>query len=252
LYGGKHVTQWPYDDYHLVQQQYYVKLEELALKSESKDEDKEMAAKNNASATNNVQRPLDPPDIPTANMGLPLSNFEHKAKERSIAIVSTWLFDCGLVDELLVHGGMGNSTMASIDTHSVNTSEGIEIGRLGFPIEGPSKMDKEVSKLKSTSQRTLALINAIADQQLLLVGLHELWGGSHSRRASPWYYDAMVLRIQIHCYHYIILSGGTTSVLQSTDSLGSDRRRQASSRRLGKGARQIGICRSHLTNGRLP
>ena len=39
LYGGKHVTQWPYDDYHLVQQQYYVKLEELALKSESKDED---------------------------------------------------------------------------------------------------------------------------------------------------------------------------------------------------------------------
>jgi hypothetical protein len=30
----------------------------------------------------------------------------------------------------------------------------------------------------------------------------------------------MVSRIQIHWYHYIILSGGTTSILQSTDNLG--------------------------------
>jgi hypothetical protein len=79
-----------------------------------------------------------------------------------LAFIISKLFDCGLVDELLVHGGMGKSTMAAQMASDQNsTSEGIEIGAIsGFPIEGPSKMDKEVSKLKSTSQRTLALINA--------------------------------------------------------------------------------------------
>jgi hypothetical protein len=33
-------------------------------------------------------------------------SFEQKAEERAIAIVSTWLFDVGLIDELLVNGGM--------------------------------------------------------------------------------------------------------------------------------------------------
>lgn len=146
LYGGKHVTQWPYDEYHFVQQQYYVKLEELTAQErdgESKKQDE---------MTTRVQRPPDPPDIPSAVMGLPLSEFEQKAEERSIAIVSTWLFDCGLVDELLVHGGMGKSTMAASAGLSDQDNPSLE--------EGPSKMDKEVALLKESSQRTLTLINA--------------------------------------------------------------------------------------------
>jgi hypothetical protein len=172
LFGGKRVTQWPYDEFHLVQQGYYVKLEELedqANHGESKEDQAAAAAA--ASRNTNLQRPADPPDIPTAVRSLPLNNFEQKAEERAIAIVSTWLFDCGLIDELLVHGGMGKSTMSgntynnnnnngNSDGASVPSSEGIEIGTSGFPIEGPSKMDKELSKLKATSQRTLALINA--------------------------------------------------------------------------------------------
>jgi len=168
LYGGRKVTQWPYDEFHLVQQQYYVKLSEIAEEGgeESKDPNTNSDDAEETSGTQSLQRPADPPDVPTAVRSLALSEFEAKAEERAIAIVSTWLFDCGLIDELLVHGGMGKSTMSTAtggpsDVSSVPSSEGIEIGVLqGMPIEGPSKMDKELAKLKSSSQRSLALINA--------------------------------------------------------------------------------------------
>lgn len=187
LYGGKQVVQWPYDDYHVVQQHFYVKLEELEQRGETKESDTGTARaaaasnNNNANTSSNLQRPTDPPDIPTAVRNLPLHDFESKAEERAIAIVGTWLFDCGLIDELLVHGGMTHSTLQSSsdrddtnhstaastsgasanDNASMPSQEGVEIGpSSGFPIEGPSKMDKEMAKLKATSQRTLALINA--------------------------------------------------------------------------------------------
>eukprot|EP00934_Nitzschia_sp_Nitz4_P003262 Nitzschia sp. Nitz4//scaffold370_size15137//3867//7399//NITZ4_008894-RA/size15137-snap-gene-0.25-mRNA-1//1//CDS//3329549571//3252//frame0 len=173
LYGGKQVTQWPYDNYHSVQQKFYVKLEELE-QAEAKESD---AAENAVSASaaaastlsSQYQRPRDPPDIPTAVRNLPLHDFESKAEERAIALVGTWLFDCGLMDELLVHGGMGEMANTSAsdqhstanDSASLPSQQGVEIGPAsGFPIEGPSKMDKEMAKLKATSQRTLALINA--------------------------------------------------------------------------------------------
>jgi len=168
LYGGKRVTQWPYDDYHVIQQQFYVKLEEMdngkmasGTGGESKD-DRVSVASTAASAASraaagsaqsaSLQRPPDPPDIPSAVRNLALTDFERKAEERAIGIVGTWLFDCGLIDELLVHGGM--------TALAVEDENGIEIGTAGFPIEGPSKMDREMAKLKATSQRTLAMINS--------------------------------------------------------------------------------------------
>ena len=112
-------------------------------------------------------RPADPPDIPTAVQGLSLTAFEAKAEQRAIAIVSTWLFDVGLIDELLVNGGMTGYRMQSIATQSSaddksvqTTSEGVEVGSHGFPIEGTTKMDKEISKLRNSTKRQLALINA--------------------------------------------------------------------------------------------
>jgi hypothetical protein len=219
VYGGKKVMRWPYDDYHVVQQQYYMKLDELEQQQLRQDgtnnaEEKDsmyssssagggvsglgtfmqgiggggtrMSGKSGASGsstgssnkvTATLQRPVDPPDIPTAVSGLPLSDFENKAEERAIAIVSTWLFDCGLIDELLVHGGMGKSTMQAVktsnvsntaanssnttnDASSVPSQEGIEIGTYGHVIEGPSKMDKEIAKLRGGTARQLALVNA--------------------------------------------------------------------------------------------
>jgi len=187
LYGGRKVVQWPYDDYHVVQQQYYVKIEELkngkgskggSGSGESKDQQQETAV------SQSLQRPQDPPDIPTAVMGLNLSDFEHKAEERAIGIVSTWLYDCGLVDELLTHGGLGKSSAGAVAAAALSSSSstttttgsngtsndgGQEGGPNGTTAStlaeaedegGPSKMDKEVAKLKESSQRTLTLINA--------------------------------------------------------------------------------------------
>ena len=163
-----------------------------------------IAAQNAANALSKqqdllLQRPEDPTDIPTAVQGLSLSEFERKAEERAISIVSTWLFDCGLIDELLVHGGMGKSTMRTAQKHyttpkdgngnngnngdngndtisigddskttmttqdnqgSVKTSEGIEVGAFGHIIEGPSKMDKEISKLRNGTSRQLTMVNS--------------------------------------------------------------------------------------------
>eukprot|EP00529_Nitzschia_sp_RCC80_P008811 CAMPEP_0113453782 /NCGR_PEP_ID=MMETSP0014_2-20120614/7529_1 /TAXON_ID=2857 /ORGANISM="Nitzschia sp." /LENGTH=1191 /DNA_ID=CAMNT_0000345175 /DNA_START=500 /DNA_END=4075 /DNA_ORIENTATION=+ /assembly_acc=CAM_ASM_000159 len=207
VYNGKKVIRWPYDDYHQVQQQYYSKLEEVENAGEADAEEKDgsgtalpsaaptmagfmqalrghisehqQQAVAQVAATTpsaNLQRPPDPPDIPTAVLGLPLSEFERKAEERAIGIVSTWLFDCGLIDELMIHGGMGKSTMQAVKTDSVSSTaaaqgggdnasvpsqEGIEIGPIGhLPIEGPSKMDRELAKLRGGTSRHLSLVNS--------------------------------------------------------------------------------------------
>jgi hypothetical protein len=230
IFGGKKIVRWPYDDYHEVQKKYYTKLEEdaLALAAEENKSDDEgddplaqgigggggpspakrgffgfgggggrddqnaLASPTNKQNKDVLQRPDDPTDIPTAVQGLPLSEFERKAEERAISIVSTWLFDCGLIDELLVHGGMGKSTMRTAQKHyttpkeengsngnndntsigddskttmttqqgSVKTSEGIEVGQFGHIIEGPSKMDKEISKLRNGTSRQLTMVNS--------------------------------------------------------------------------------------------
>jgi hypothetical protein len=195
LYGGKKVTQWPYDDYHFVQQKFYTKLEELQHQKPSllQDKSKLATATTSSAAAHLLTRPADPPEIPTAVMGLPLGQFEQKAQERAIAIVSTWLFDAGLIDELLVHGGMATSVTNHQNTHADNNNsnsysssspmihihddptvvsqEGVEIGAHGFPLEGVSKMDKEISKLKSNTQRQLALINARLNDGVAASGL---------------------------------------------------------------------------------
>ena len=169
--GRKHIDVWPYDDYHLVQKLYYEKLESAEAmpkrSPESKSKDLEASTTAQQSSIPIFSRPADPPDIPSAVQGLSLTVFEGKAEERAIAIVSTWLFDAGLIDELLVNGGMtgilrsmNKATNSSDDKSVQTTSEGVEVGSFGFPIEGSTKMDKEISKLRNTTKRQLALINA--------------------------------------------------------------------------------------------
>jgi hypothetical protein len=42
---------------------------------------------------------------------------------------------------------------------SVRSSEGVEVGAHGFPLEGGLKIDKETEKLRASTQRELTLIN---------------------------------------------------------------------------------------------
>lgn len=123
-----------------------------------------------------LERPADLSSIKEAVQNLSLFDFESKAKNRAISIVSTWLFDSGLIDELLVNGLSGygggtgmngpagsNYSMAgysySTSVASVRSSEGVEVGAHGFPLEGSFKIDKEAEKLRATTQRELTLIN---------------------------------------------------------------------------------------------
>jgi hypothetical protein len=142
----KQVAEWPYDYYHISQQKYY----DTVDSSQGKEEPE---------TASYVTRPPDLPDIPTAVQGLSLVDFENTAEQRAIGIVSTWIYDEGLMDELIVTGGLKGMSLEG-DSSSVKTSEGVEISSSGYAIEGTQKIDKEIEKLRGSTARELALINA--------------------------------------------------------------------------------------------
>ncbi len=189
------VTPWPFDYYHEEQERMYEELASRAASdhrthdggyhSGSDDEKKDdlLGTGMGAVASKYYERPEELPSIKEAVNDLPLVDFEKKAEERAINIVSTWLFDAGLIDELLVNGAMSASVAhqpsrmasnASVDG-SVKTSEGVEVGAHGFPLVGAEgaelKMDKETNKLRGAIQRDLAIINARLNDGVAASGL---------------------------------------------------------------------------------
>ena len=170
--GGKGgVQRWPYDDYHTEQQRMYDEAQENNADDYYSDEKKSAtdaeAALMAAEAAENqfYERPPELPSIKEAVQGVSLVDFERKAEERAVNIVSTWLYDAGLIDELLMNGAVGPASAASPDATGggMDDSEGIEVGMRGFPLggaDGALKMDKEIEKLRASAQRELGLINA--------------------------------------------------------------------------------------------
>jgi hypothetical protein len=159
--GGRRIALWPYDDYHLVQKLFFEKLIE-----EKKEQGEKKQPDSIESSVPIFSRPNDPKDISTAVQGLSLTEFERKAEERAIAIISCWMFDHGLIDELLVNGGMTSWSLQRAESqdgaksvHSLKSEEGVEVGHHGYPIEGSTKMDTEIAKLRNATNRQLALIN---------------------------------------------------------------------------------------------
>ena len=135
------------------------------------------------------QRPQDPPDIPQAVEGLPLTEFETVAKERAITIMSTWLFDAGLVEELMRTQKTDDFTKKMMDL--VEPPEASSPAKKKVSIQTPekeppkvniktpkdklkekeeedrrmavkkrSKLDIEIEKLEHTTQQQLELIKA--------------------------------------------------------------------------------------------
>ena len=190
--------QWPYDDYHKEQQKQYAKLGDSDSLSDTKDQnnDKQQMnlfsylqgstqSNNNQNSNNNnksnsgaatlshlYERPPELPGIKETVYNLPLLEFEKVAEQRAIHIVSTFLFDSGLIDDLLVNGGMTYKkptmpTLAPRSDTSINqngnASVGVEIGMNGFPVGENSgtgvKIEKEINRLRANTQRQLANIN---------------------------------------------------------------------------------------------
>jgi hypothetical protein len=135
-------------------------------------------------------RPQDPPEIPHAVQGLPLTDFERVAKERAITKISTWLFDAGLVEELmqtkkmdkqdntaLVKGGKEkehDGTPSSKKKVTIIAGDEPPSGKSKTPIkggknkekekeqqEGPkrTKMDIEIEKLEMVTRQQLDMAN---------------------------------------------------------------------------------------------
>ena len=203
------ISPWPFDAYHEVQQRQY---EELASRAASEyslqggggpesprgyDDGRDDGSRHVVSAhggggmmgqgtahgddSKYYERPDELPSIKEAVNDLPLVDFEKRAQDRAINIVSTWLFDAGLIDELLVNGGLGmnqRQPAAAISSNSTvtseRTSEGQEIGPRGFLVGGAGaehKMDKEVSKLRTMVSRDLSIINARLNDGVAASGL---------------------------------------------------------------------------------
>lgn len=185
------ITAWPFDNFHEIQEK-QLQYEELASRAASDyntriegsddddydDDDDDNVHNGNhrgypTSENKYYERPEELPGIKEAVTNLPLVDFEKKAEERAINIVSTWLFDAGLIDELLVNGASTTTatmTAASAatptfsDSMTVKSSEGVEIGSHGFPLLGiegaEQKIDKETNKLRGMISRDLSIINA--------------------------------------------------------------------------------------------
>ena len=164
--GG--VQRWPYDDYHTEQQRLYDEAQENADDGDEKKSatDAEAALMAAEAAENQFyERPPELPGIKEAVQGVSLVDFERKAEERAVNIVSTWLYDAGLIDELLMNGAVGPASAASPNAAAAagGDAEGVEVGMHGFPLggaDGALKMDKEIEKLRASAQRELGLINA--------------------------------------------------------------------------------------------
>jgi len=148
----KTVTEWPYDYYHMEQQRYYDMMDMSPQKRN--------AMPSTPQQDSYVTRPQDLVDIPTAVQDLSLVDFEACAQKRAIGIVSTWIYDEGLMDELIIGGLKNAAAITTSDDVSVKTSEGVEISSKGYAIVGEGKIDKEIDKLRASTSRELALINA--------------------------------------------------------------------------------------------
>lgn len=145
---SKIVAQWPFDNHHTVQQAYYETL------LDSRDTTNQDSPQNNQYNLL-TQRPLELPDIPTAVQGLELSEFEVAAQQRAIGIIATWIYDEALMEDLLW------SPSSQGGAPEPEEKEGIEVNALGNPIlHSQLKMDKEIFKLRESTSRELAMINA--------------------------------------------------------------------------------------------
>ena len=180
------ITAWPFDNFHEVQEQQLL-YEELASRAASDyntineegypstNYENDRIPQISASETKYYERPEELISIKEAVINLPLVDFEKKAEERAINIVSTWLFDAGLIDELLVNGGVVQHPTVVPDDRTIKSQEGVEIGTHGFPLLGAEgaeqKIDKETNKLRGMIQRDLSIINARLNDGVAASGL---------------------------------------------------------------------------------
>ena len=168
---------WPFDDYHEEQMKYYESLPPQAP-SDSDESDDSMDVKkqllDGSTKQSNAyhdrrgntsslhERPAKLPLIPAAVRDLNLEEFEKTAEERAIAIVSTWIFDCGLIDEL-IHSGRRSAAVSQ-------EQQGVEVTEKRVLEVVQQRFEKEMSKLRQSTQRDLTTINTRLNEGVAATG----------------------------------------------------------------------------------
>eukprot|EP00816_Leptocylindrus_hargravesii_P002590 CAMPEP_0196808664 /NCGR_PEP_ID=MMETSP1362-20130617/8649_1 /TAXON_ID=163516 /ORGANISM="Leptocylindrus danicus, Strain CCMP1856" /LENGTH=1290 /DNA_ID=CAMNT_0042183083 /DNA_START=114 /DNA_END=3986 /DNA_ORIENTATION=+ len=144
---GSMIQHWPYDDY----KNEYDELTSLA----SLQPPPEYDDGGDFEKGDNFERPAELPSIKVAVRNLPLAEFERMAEQRAIGIVSTWIYDSGLIDELLVSGASPTSPIHVSSEKSVKSQEGAEL-----TLGGDMKMEREVDRLRRATEQELSFVNA--------------------------------------------------------------------------------------------
>jgi hypothetical protein len=116
------------------------------------------------------ERPQDPPELSLAVADLPLAEFESVAKERAITYISTWLFDAGLVQELMATKKASKDLKALEEEEEKKKEKKVKIEIVGAgkgkekkkepkkPQIRRTKMDVEIEKLEKTVRAQLEVI----------------------------------------------------------------------------------------------
>lgn len=144
---GSIVQQWPYDDY----KDEYDELTSLASVHPPPEYDD---GEGDFDKGTTFERPAELPSIKVAVRNLPLTEFERVAEQRAIGIVSTWIYDSGLIDELLVSGASPSSLIHVSSDKSVKSQEGAEL-----TLGGDMKMVREVDRLRRATDQELTFVN---------------------------------------------------------------------------------------------
>ena len=181
LIPEEHTQQWPYDNYQEPTKSNVTngesKKDEFTFDDATRwfTEDKKKKKQQTINSQNAkaaaaagisdqlLERPGKLPLIHEAVKQLSLSDFESKAKERAINIVGKWLFDAGLIDELLVYGGLRSSTTAAPASSGPGASgaTAADPNNNSTLMGGSSlKMDKQIESFRQATQKELSLVNS--------------------------------------------------------------------------------------------
>ena len=154
---------WPYDDY----ENDYDALISVAsvhpANNNDNDEGEDLNTDLRAYKDDALVRPSELPTVKVAVKNLPLTSFEEVAEKRATAIISTWIYDSGLIDELLVSGSRSANvltpTYVSSDK-SMKSHEGIELGTAAPKASSELKMEREIDRLRRATEQELSFVNS--------------------------------------------------------------------------------------------
>ena len=156
------IASWPYDDY---ENDYDALMSVASIPvtgNNYQDDDEDFNGEIGDYKGDVLVRPSELPTIKIAVKNLPLTQFEEVAEKRATAIISTWIYDSGLIDELLVSGSRSvnvlTPTYVSSDK-SIKSHEGIELGGAIQKVPSDLKMEREIDRLRRATEQELSFVN---------------------------------------------------------------------------------------------